>query len=208
MSDSTTSAGGISLIGGRLCLDFTNTVGWHASEDPSEWLTSYEELLAWAARAGALTEAETDELRREAERRPEEAAAALERAQAIREVVYRILSAAARGGHARGEDLEALNRALASALTRLRVRQSAEQYFWSWAREPGDLDRMVWPALRSAAELLTSPDLKRVKECAGEGCGWLFLDGSRNRSRRWCDMADCGNRAKARRHYQRSRAPG
>lgn len=62
---------------------------------------------------------------------------------------------------------------------------------------------MLWPVARSAAELLTSPDAQRVRECALRSCSWLFVDRSRNRRRRWCDMKTCGNRAKARRHYRR-----
>jgi predicted RNA-binding Zn ribbon-like protein len=71
-----------------------------------------------------------------------------------------------------------------------------------------DLDRVLWPAVVSAAELLTSDDLGRVRECASERCAWLFLDRSKNQSRRWCDMTVCGNRSKARRHYSRLRRHG
>jgi predicted RNA-binding Zn ribbon-like protein len=64
---------------------------------------------------------------------------------------------------------------------------------------------MLWPVVRDAADLLTSKELNRVGRCADERCGWLFVDTSRNRSRRWCSMESCGNRAKARRHYRKSR---
>ena len=74
------------------------------------------------------------------------------------------------------------------------------------ADDEGALDRPLWPVLRSAAALLTSDDIARIRECAAERCAWLFIDHSRNRSRRWCDMRDCGNRAKARRHYARAKA--
>ena len=69
-----------------------------------------------------------------------------------------------------------------------------------------DLDRVTWWVARSAAELMTSPDLPFVRECASYDCGWLFMDTTKNRSRRWCDMSTCGNRAKGRRHYERKRA--
>ena len=77
---------------------------------------------------------------------------------------------------------------------------------WTYTFEERKLDQMLWPIIRSAAELLTSDKLDRVCECPGENCGWLFIDMSRNRSRRWCDMKDCGNRAKARRHYRKTKA--
>ena len=102
-------------------------------------------------------------------------------------------------------DLDALNATLARALPHLRIVPEADAYAWNWAGEEDALDSMLWPVARSAGDLLTSDELKRVGECQGDGCGWLFLDMSRNRSRRWCDMGDCGNRAKARRHYHRQK---
>ena len=80
-----------------------------------------------------------------------------------------------------------------------------ERFAWDWTPENA-LDRVLWPVVRDAAELLSGEDLDRVGRCADANCGWLFLDTSRNHSRRWCSMKDCGNRAKARRHYQRTAA--
>jgi len=78
---------------------------------------------------------------------------------------------------------------------------------WRWEFVDGEeLDSMLWPIVRDAAELLTSRDFDRVTECSGSDCTWLFADKSRNRSRRWCDMAECGNRSKARRFYRRQKS--
>ena len=87
-----------------------------------------------------------------------------------------------------------------------RIGSEADSFTWEWTGDEAALDRMLWPVVGSAADLLTSEDLDRVGECQGDGCGWLFIDMSRNHSRRWCDMGDCGNRAKARRHYRRKKA--
>ncbi len=76
---------------------------------------------------------------------------------------------------------------------------------WDWTVGPEHLDSVLWPVVWSAAELLTSEAVKRVGQCADEKCGWIFWDSSRNKTRRWCDMKDCGNRAKFRRHYQKTR---
>ena len=73
---------------------------------------------------------------------------------------------------------------------------------WEW-KSQNPVDSILWPIAQSAADLLTSPDLAAVRMCEAPDCAWLFLDQSRNRSRRWCDMKVCGNRQKARRHYQR-----
>ena len=189
----------------QLCLDFVNTVDWRKSDRPEDSLAGYADLVKWARRAGALSEGDARRLLREAASRPGEAAAAFSRGTDLREAVYRILSAAASGRREDAADLGILNDRLSEALSRLRVVPQAGTFAWGWD-DGGALGRVLWPVARSAAELLVSDELSRVRECAGEGCGWLFVDASRNRLRRWCDMKSCGNRAKARRHYQRIKA--
>jgi predicted RNA-binding Zn ribbon-like protein len=206
MGGTESGAAALSLVGGRLCLDFANTVGSHAGEHSNEHLHSYRDLAAWSRHAGILTDAEEGGLLEAAERRPAEADVVLDRAIALRETIYRIFSAVAAGRAPDEADLETLNVALARALTHAQIVPSGDGFAWSWRDEQGALDRMLWPVARSAADLLTGGELNRVRECANDPCGWLFLDLSRNRSRRWCDMRDCGNRIKARRHYQRRRA--
>ncbi len=188
-----------------LCLDFANTVSWRASDQPEEKLTSYADLVAWARKAGVLVPAEARRLVERAESSPAAAAGVLSRAIAWREAIYRIVAGLAEDGQAHTADVALLNRALRETLARLGLVQSREGLRWEWHGEPDALDRMLWPVVRSAADLLTSPDVAKVRACAGQGCGWLFLDRSRNHSRRWCDMSDCGNREKARRHYERLR---
>ncbi len=200
-----TSTYTFALLGGRLCLDFTNTVGSHASETPSEHLHSYGDLLEWSRQAAVVTDEEAKQLERLAAEHPAEAVAVYEQAIALRETIYRTFSAVADGRVVGAEDMDALNRSLADALRHLRIVAADEGFAWDWTPDDRAFDRMLWPVVRSAAELLVSGELSRVRECSGDTCGWLFVDMSRNRSRRWCDMEDCGNRAKARRHYQRQR---
>ena len=194
----------------RLCLDFANTANWHASPQMVEELKTYDDLIAWAEQTGLLTAARAQRLRREAARRPEEAAAALGRAQTVREAIYHLLSAQAHGRAADKRDLAMLNAALAQALAHARLSLTPEGFAWDWSgADAADLEQMLWPVVQSAVDLLTSPELDRVGECADDrGCGWLFVDMTKNRSRRWCDMRDCGNRAKARRHYAKRRGEG
>jgi predicted RNA-binding Zn ribbon-like protein len=197
----------------RLCLEFTNTVDWRGADGQGqrreEALTSYRDLVGWALRQEVLKGSEARRLLRRARREPEAAAAALERAIAVREAIYRIFSATAHGRAPDAGDLATMNGALAEALAHLRLVRTSEGFGWGWLGDRGRemaLDRVLWPVVRAAAELFTSKELDRVKECANDPCGWLFLDVSRNRSRRWCSMESCGNRMKARRHYQRRRA--
>jgi predicted RNA-binding Zn ribbon-like protein len=199
--------------GGVLCLDFVNTLAWRLTDSPVEYLGSYEDLLAWGRQAGLLTPDETEVLSGLAAMDPEEARAMLSRAVALREAIHRTLSAAIAGEPQDEGALSALNRELSGALSRVRVARAAGgTYVWAWDHRSGDdgggppLDRPLWPVARSAAELLTSPKLGGVKVCAGEGCGWMFLDESRNASRRWCDSRDCGNRERVRKYLARKRA--
>lgn len=205
MSDGTDPLGELSLVGGRLCLDFTNTVGSRGVANERDRLRGYPELLWWGVRAGVLTEEERRELARRAEARPAEAEAAFRRAVELREASWRVFRALEDGARADAADLETVNREVARAMAHARLVQGAEGFVWGWDDSP-EADRVLWPVARDAAELLTSPELRRVGRCAAEQCGWLYLDTSKNRSRRWCDMKDCGNRAKVRRHYRRRRA--
>jgi predicted RNA-binding Zn ribbon-like protein len=195
------------LIGGRLCLNYANTVSTRTGPLHHEYLTSYADLLEWSLHAGILTDRDAQQLGRQAARRPTEAAAVLKQAIAVRETIYRIFSAIAHQRAPAKADVATLNAALAQALSRLRVLPSGESFEWQWVQDSRALDIMLWPVVRSAADLLTSADLRRVRQCARrEGCDWLFVDSSKNQSRRWCSMSTCGSRAKARRYYQRKRA--
>jgi predicted RNA-binding Zn ribbon-like protein len=189
---------------GTLPLDFANTAEFHASAQPQETLKSYSHLVAWSRAADLLTEREAQHLLAEAEDHPDEASAALAKALELRETLYRIFSAVANDKGAERADLANLNAALTEALTRTQIAPTPSGFKWKWVAGKASLDRMLWPITRAGASLLTSEDLERLGECADDrGCGWLFLDTSRNRSRRWCSMESCGNRAKARRHYKR-----
>ena len=197
--------------GGVPCLDFVNTLAWRLTDRPVEYLGSYEDLLAWGRQAGLLAPEETEALSGRAATHPEEARGTLSRAVALREVLHGVLSAAIAGESQDESDLSALNGELSGALSRLRVVPvEGDAYLWAWDRGEEDsggppLERPLWPVVRSAAELLTSPKLGRVKVCGGEGCGWIFLDESRNASRRWCDSRDCGNRERVRQYLARKK---
>lgn len=191
-----------------LCLSFTNTVDFHASASPEDGLRTYEDLLRWGRLEGGLGIAQEEALRRAASARPAEAARTLSAAIALREVVYRLFLTGITGQEPSPADLAALNAALGAALggsggRRLTVGANSPSIVWVWD-EP---DLATWPLAPvawSAAELLATPLQARVGQCADErGCGWLFLDTSRNHNRRWCSMGDCGNRAKQRRLARR-----
>lgn len=194
------------ITGGALCLDLANTVDNRLREQPRELLRGFADLLAWSRQAGALTAQQAAHLLRVAARRPVATRATLHRALELREALFRIFSAAAAGRPASPADMTLFNTAAANAFRNLRVGRTRRGFAWEWKDDRAALDRMLWPVLRAAAELLTSRDLGRVRECAADTCGWLFLDRSKNGSRRWCNMKVCGNRAKVREFYRRRRA--
>ncbi|PYS77938.1 MAG: hypothetical protein DMF67_08350 [Acidobacteria bacterium] len=208
------ATGNLKLVGGRLCLDFVNTVYARAvGEAPAkrargdylsgdDKLTSYPDLVAWGARAGLLADKEARRLLRAADDRPKTAGAVLKRAVKLREAIYRIIKSRLGGKRSDEADLRTINEELAFAKDHQRLMSKADGFSLEWI-DDDSLDRVLWPVARSAAEVLTSDELNRVRQCGGENCGWLFLDASRNRSRQWCDMRDCGNIAKVRRFRQR-----
>lgn len=189
--------------GGALCLQFTNTTSARHTERPGESLHCYADLLAWARREGVVSPGLAASLAAAAEGRPIEAARVLQQALALREAIYRIFTAHAGGDAPAAEDLALLNAAVAEALPHRRLVVAAEGFGWQWEEPQEALAQMLWPVARSAGELLTSPDLRRVRECAGATCNWLFVDQSKNRTRRWCDMQECGNVEKVRRYRRR-----
>lgn len=195
-----------SFIGGWLCLDFANTADGDINTAWTERLPSYAHLAAWGQAAGALDETAAARLQDYAASHPAEADAVLAKARDIRRTIYRIFAAISAEQTPRPEDMSALNAALAETMAHMQIVPQADNFAWDW--NPGDavLERVLWPVVWSAAELLLSEQHHRLRECGGRDCSWLFLDTSRNHSRRWCKMDGCGNRAKARAHYRRTKS--
>ncbi len=198
------------FVGGRVCLDFINTVSGrvaHPVPGPRDYLDVVErerlvefgDLTRWGRAARLLSAGESSALERAARKAPARATQAVTRARSFREALYRVFKAAVEKWTPTSTDLEVLNRVVSRGRSHERLASQAGGLGWVWVADGLALDRVLWPVARSAAELLTSTELADVSQCDGEDCHWLFLDTSRNRSRRWCDMAECGNRAKVRR---------
>ncbi len=187
----------------ELCLDFTDVVDWRNNselrEDPFD---SYTKLLEWSRKRGILDAKQEVALNRCTPK--DESVHVLTDAVRLRESIYRIFSAVAHGKRASAKDVGILNEYLSRGLSRVRVKEGEGAYAWEW-NERNTSDMMLYPIAASAASLLTSDDLGRVRECANEeeGCGSLFLDCSKSQTRRWCSMGSCGNRAKSRVFYDR-----
>ncbi|MBM3648293.1 MAG: hypothetical protein FJX11_10925 [Alphaproteobacteria bacterium] len=175
-----------------LCLKFANTRYWRGQETPTETLNSADDLAAWL---GGNVAREMRPLgRRE-----------FERAIEAREAIYRVFDTTTRGKIPATADLEVLNELLTGSPARAMVRRERGGFAWDVDLRSATALGQLAPVLWSAGDLLTGNRLDRVKRCANPACGWLFLDDSRAGKRRWCSMQSCGNRAKARRHYHKSK---
>ena len=195
------------LSGGALCLDFINTLE-DRPRSVQEHLHVAGDLIAWGEQTKVVTASEAAQLRRWASRRPKDAAAALDDAKALRESLFRVFHAALEGRTPPARDLARLNGVLAEGLAQLRVAVDGGGFGWRWEGRDAGLDVLKWAAARSAGDLLVSPERHDLRECGSDVCSWLFLDRSRTKRRRWCNMRTCGNRAKARRFYERHRQAG
>ena len=188
-----------------LCLAFGNTLFWRGSPAPSESLGGFADLLAWLAGAARLP-AETVEVAQHwSQAHRQQAAALFGEAIGLREAIYRLFSALALREPVPAKDLAVLNHALADAPPRERVAQANGGYAWETDGMVMSAAGLLAPVLWSAADLLTRADRRRVRRCANDACLWLFIDESKAGTRRWCDMSSCGNRAKSRRHYLKTK---
>lgn len=190
------------LVAGNLCLEFADT---SRAEDKDEELHSIEELLQWAREAEVLSAADSGRLAKHYAGNRRQAAADFAKAIEIRDLLHSIFTGIANGRPLRDRDLAELNSALAQTPALLRVREQSGALGTHWGSAAEGLSQVLFPVLADAADLLASDRLARVRECASGECTKLFVDESRNGSRRWCDMNACGNRMKARRHYSRTR---
>ncbi len=192
---------------GDLCLDFANTSNWHASEQPEESLHNFSDLLAWGKAASVLSPESADQLSRLEFEKPEQAQLAYKTAIQTREAIYRIFSNRYAGRPISVEDLAELNVLVHEGIAHRQLVPIDAALKWEWKPDGREPNLIAWEVALSAAELLTSDKVVWVRECEDDrGCGFLFIDLSKNHSRRWCSMESCGNRAKARRHYSRSKS--
>lgn len=195
----------LNLMSGHPALEFTNTVHNHASQQPTETLFTYEDLLSWIRKMGLLSGEDVQALVRNAANQTEEAIAVFVKSLELREAVYRIFVAQAKEKSPRNEDLAILNAVLAQLTSGAQVVRHSSRFEWQWNFDENDLQLPLWLIALSAVDLMTSENYPWVGQCADEdGCGWLFVDTSKNHSRRWCDINDCGNRAKQRRYQKRT----
>lgn len=190
------------LVGGDLALDFVNTVTARDSE-PSDWVDGFDALLGWAGLTGAFAKKDLAALAAMAGAEPARTTAALARCRALREGLCSVLYAMIGGRAPAASDLAAIDEVRLAAARAAKLVSVRGRVLPVWSVERSGFDLIAHVVGAHALALLQDPKLDRLRVCDGHDCGWVFIDTSKNGRRRWCDMATCGNTAKARRHYER-----
>jgi predicted RNA-binding Zn ribbon-like protein len=191
------------FCGGHVALDFANTVG-SRGDQAEEHFNTYGDVIAWAEVRGVVTKTEAARLKREAAADPDTARAAFRRAIKLREALYQVFLRRTAGKAPAADDLATLNRFVTDTYRAARLAVDGDRVVLDTGSVAADLELPFASVVRSAVDLLTGDQAPLVGRCADETCGWLFLDTTRNRTRRWCVMKDCGNRAKVRRFRRRT----
>ena len=196
------------LLGGSPCLDFANTVDPRQGADARhDYLLSYTDLVRWSEHAGLIDDDIANSLDCRAAELPSAAATAYHRAMTLREAVYAVFSAAATSTEPAPADLLVIEQTLRNTSHSVRLTWNGSGADWRPVSNNPELELPLFQVANSATELLADLSMHIVKRCPGANdCGWLFLDRSKNRSRRWCSSDGCGARVKMRRHYHRSRS--
>ena len=184
-------------------IEFTKTRGWEGRDRGDDDLDDYHGLVAWCEGRGLLSATQAREFRRLAGERPEQARSALEDARSLRALGYDVLRGVGRGRPPSGTDLRSVTDWVHRFSAARRLARSLAGIQWTWKLDPYRLDHPLAPVAWSIGELLTAPELARVRLCDADDCGWLFIDGSRAGTRRWCDASTCGNLARVRQFRER-----
>lgn len=195
----------LEIISDNLCLNFINSADWHGSKQPVEYLETPEDLVLWGLHVGMLKKKQVETLLETVKLEPDKWAAFFKKMIHLRETLYRIFHSAIIEQPIEKQDLNRFNSYLSNTLKYARFAQTIEGLHMSFPEPEKGFTHLIHPIIKSALNLLTSTELNRVKQCADPLCGWFFIDTSKNKSRCWCSMKDCGNRAKARRFYQKKR---
>ncbi len=200
-------------VGNNLSLDFVNSVSGRTESNGemtldykilSDKLENYSDLIDWAHRAGIINDTAAEKLYRLGRGNQKTSHKVYKKSVTTREAIYRIFISLLKGGEPDSKDIGILNRECAAAREHQKLRFDSGEFKWDLESENEEPEVIIWEIALSASELLTSGNLHRVKECCGDNCGWLFLDTSKNGSRQWCSMKDCGNLAKVRKFREKN----
>jgi len=199
-------AGSLPLIGSDLAFDFANTCTDRDGPEYVEHFHTPEHVVAWARHAKVLSSATGELISQAIAKSPASGRELLRRALELRQIIFEIGNAIVHGKQPVAAQTDALARIHATCVARARLVPFQSNFVWQWRPKGGIAEAILGPVTLSALTLLAQADVSRIKQCGGEHCGWLFLDTTKNKRRRWCEMEVCGNRAKQKAHRARVQA--
>jgi predicted RNA-binding Zn ribbon-like protein len=198
-------AGSLDFIGGELAWDYTNTSSARESVAHQEHLRDFDTLMKWVEHARVMPPGDCAYVRAALANHEREARRVFSRAIETRELIWAIGTALAEQRPVSERLLASLVATHAKTLTQAEIKMRNCAYIWVWDPRRNILAAILGPIVLSALTLVMDKDLVRTKRCAGQECGWLFFDATKNNSRRWCKMRVCGNRAKVRASRQKQK---
>jgi predicted RNA-binding Zn ribbon-like protein len=193
----------IRLDGGNLSLNFVNTIHDRYEEPLEDYLHNYLDLITWANFADAINSSQKKRLLQRSRENQEEANQVYKDSIQLREAIYQCVVSLINRDEVPAVNMQVINQWVSKAFSNLELAQLDNSFVLDWKAENSGLESVLWPIIRSFADLVTSDDRGRIKQCSN--CGWVFVDNSKNKSRRWCSMETCGNRVKAQRHADKTR---
>ena len=189
--------GTLSLVAGKLALDFTNTESGRGGAKHLDHLQTADDLLVWAAHAKIISAKGASQAQGIVKDQNKLAKHLITRGKSLRETLYQINSYVVAGQQPAEKLLCCLTATHAKMLATATLTPNGDNYGWTWRPKNGLAAAILGPIALSALNLLVDADFSRIKQCHSNHCGWLFYDNTKNKSRQWCDMSVCGNRAKA-----------
>lgn len=201
--DSGEYKGTYKIVGGYLCLDFTNTVSYRNRDAPHEWLNTLENLCTWCQLAGILDEPSANQLLNNLKSDCEVGRSKLKSLHELREVIFRIFASIEGEKSPEQLDIICFNAFFQGLISKEKIVFKKDSFHLEWTDDLSNYKKVIHHIYKSTIDLMTQADLTRINKC--KACYWLFYDTSRNRSRQWCVMADCGNRNKANNYNKRKR---
>lgn len=195
----------ISLVGGEISIDFINTVHRYDKEEEADELKDYKILLDWLLLSETINTDQYKKFKSAAKNNPEKAEHALKKAQEIRRALFKVLLSHAHKDKVDQKNLDILGEFWKEAHAHATFISKNEGGSWKFEIDKTDLMSVIYPIIDNAVILLQSKDVGKIRLCESSNCTWLFLDRSKNHSRRWCQMEICGNREKAKRHYNKQK---
>jgi predicted RNA-binding Zn ribbon-like protein len=189
--------GSLSLVAGKLALDFANTESGRESSKHLDHLQTAADLVAWAVHAEIIGKKDASLFQHKFKGQSKPAHQLITRGKSLRETIYQVNSCVIAGQQPKDKLLRSLTAAHAEMLASATLTAHEDNYAWAWNPRTELTAAILGPITVSALNLLIEDDFSRIKQCRGSHCGWLFFDSTKNKGRQWCDMSVCGNRAKA-----------